>query len=83
MLTGEAVRTLQRIPPRIVEPLLAFIFSGLAENPTTRGKPLVGDFEGYWTARRGDFRVIYRIDDTERMITVHRVAGRADAYRPR
>lgn len=82
-LTGEAIRSLRRVPPRVAEPLVAFVFGALAERPRTRGKPLRGEFGGEWSARRGDYRVLYSMDDTTRTLVVHRIAGRADAYRPR
>jgi mRNA-degrading endonuclease RelE of RelBE toxin-antitoxin system len=32
--------------------------------------------------RRGDFRVIYEIDEDAKVVLVHRVAHRRTAYRP-
>jgi len=61
---------------------VAFIFGGLADNPKRRGKRLRGDLRGLWSARRGDFRVIYRLDRETHTLHVRQVAGRADAYRP-
>jgi mRNA-degrading endonuclease RelE of RelBE toxin-antitoxin system len=83
LLTGEALRSLAKLPARIAEPLVVFAFSGLAAAPRRRGKPLAAEFSGFWSARRGDFRVIYSIDDARREVTVHRIAGRSDAYRSR
>jgi mRNA interferase RelE/StbE len=82
-LSAAAVRSLRAIPPRIAEPLVAFAFVALAENPRRRGKPLGADFTGLWSARRGDYRVIYEIDDEVRVVDVVRVAHRSEAYRPR
>ena len=62
---------------------MAFIFGGLAEAPARRGMPLRGEPTGMWSARRGDFRVIYRIDDEARTVHIRLVAGRADAFRAR
>lgn len=33
-------------------------------------------------ARRGDYRVILRLDDPARVVILHRVAHRAHVYRP-
>lgn len=77
-----AQRSLARIAPRYREALVTFIFGGLAANPRRRGEPLGGDLEGLWSARRGDFRVLYRLDEGTRTMHVRQVAGRADAYRP-
>jgi mRNA-degrading endonuclease RelE of RelBE toxin-antitoxin system len=55
----------------------------IASNPRRLGKPLRFELEEYLSARRGPYRIIYRIDDATRSITVIAVAHRADAYRPR
>jgi mRNA interferase RelE/StbE len=39
--------------------------------------------EGLHSARRGDYRVIYRIDTSQRQITVVAIEHRSDVYRPR
>lgn len=55
----------------------------LAEAPRRVGKPLLGDLAGLFSARRGDYRVIYEIDEENLVVTVHRIQHRRDAYRPR
>ena len=37
---------------------------------------------GYWSARRGAYRVIYAIDDDAQLVRVVRIQHRADVYRP-
>ena len=63
--------------------LVAFIFGSLRANPRRRGKPLKRDLAGYWSARRGDSRVIYRLDEDTKTLHVYLVAHRAHAYRQR
>ena len=41
------------------------------------------ELDGYYSARRGAYRVIYRIDETARIVHVVRVDHRADVYRTR
>jgi mRNA interferase RelE/StbE len=53
----------------------------LLDNPQRLGKPLVGELRGYHSARRGAYRVVYRIDDTARVVHVVRIDHRADIYR--
>jgi mRNA-degrading endonuclease RelE of RelBE toxin-antitoxin system len=77
-----AVRGLARVQPRVVIALIEFIYGGLADDPHRRGKPLRGDLDGLWSARRGDYRVLYRLDEDTHTVYVRRIAGRADAYRP-
>lgn len=57
-----------------------FIVGPLLDNPHRVGKRLRPPLEDRHTARRGTYRVIYRIDDGERSVTVVDVAHRRDAY---
>jgi mRNA interferase RelE/StbE len=83
VLTGAALRSLRAVPPRIAEPLVAFIFGGLAADPRRRGKPLQRELEGRWAARRGEFRIVYRLDEDAKTMYVLKIAHRSDVYRPR
>ncbi|CAN5644855.1 hypothetical protein BH24ACT4_BH24ACT4_10800 [soil metagenome] len=60
-----------------------FAYGGLADSPQRVGRALRFDLEGTHSARRGDFRVIYEIDDDRRVVTVLAIAHRSDVYRPR
>ena len=80
-LTASALRSLETVPARVAEPLLSFIFGGLAAAPRRRGKPLRGQLDGWWAARRGEYRVVYRIDDPTMTMYVLRIAHRGQAYR--
>jgi len=44
-------------------------------------KPLVGDLEGYRSARRGEYRVVFELREEARTLAVVRIAHRRDAYR--
>jgi mRNA interferase RelE/StbE len=55
----------------------------IAEHPRRTGKPLVGGLTGLFSARRGDYRVIYESDDDLAVVIVHRVQHRRVVYRPR
>ncbi|MFT4165637.1 MAG: type II toxin-antitoxin system RelE/ParE family toxin [Microlunatus sp.] len=79
-LTASAIRDLDRVPARVLPAILEFIYGPLAGNPQKLGKPLRADFEGQWSARRSDYRVLYQIDDDERLVVVTRVAHRGQAY---
>ena len=47
------------------------------------GKALVGELAGLFSARRGDYRIIYAIEDGSNIVMVHRVQHRGSVYRPR
>lgn len=57
-----------------------FIDGPLAARPRVVGIPLRAPFEGLWRARRGEYRVRYRIDDVHRQVIVLDVDHRRDAY---
>jgi mRNA interferase RelE/StbE len=53
----------------------------IAVNPYRAGKPLDEPFDGYHSARRGTYRIIYRIDEAKRVVEIHSIRHRRDAYR--
>jgi mRNA interferase RelE/StbE len=59
-----------------------FIVGPLLDNPQRVGKRLEPPLADRHSARRGTYRVIYRIDEPRRTVTVVAIAPRADAYRP-
>ena len=59
------------------------MLGALADNPHRVGKPLVGQLAGLWSARRGDYRIVYEIEDEAHIVLVHRVQHRRHADRPR
>lgn len=60
-----------------------FITGPLLENPHRVGKWLRPPLDDRVSARRGTYRVIYRIHEPHRRVTVVGVFSRADAYRAR
>jgi mRNA interferase RelE/StbE len=82
-LTPEARRHLNRLPEKVRDAAIALMLGAMSENPHRVGKPLVGELEGLRSARRGDFRVVYEIDEGNMTVVVLRVQHRRDAYRPR
>lgn len=79
--TATARRDLDKLPPRILAAVIEFAFGDLARHPRRVGKPLGGELAGQHSARRGPYRLLYRIDDAAKTIWVHRVEHRADVYR--
>lgn len=82
-LTGPGRRALWSIPPRIVPAIVEFAFGDLAREPRRVGKPLERDLAGLFGARRGPYRLLYRIDEEARIVYVVHIDHRADVYRPR
>jgi mRNA-degrading endonuclease RelE of RelBE toxin-antitoxin system len=82
-ITPEGLRHLDKLPDKIRAAAVEAITSTIAANPKRAGKALLGELQGLYSARRGDYRVIYEIDETARALVVHRVQHRRDVYRPR
>lgn len=82
-LTGPARRALRNIPPRIVRAIIEFAFGDLVREPRRVGKPLERELAGLFAARRGTYRLLYRIDDEAHRVYVVDIDHRADIYRPR
>jgi len=51
-----------------------------AVNPYRAGKPLDEPFDGFYSARRGTYRIVYRIDEAKRLVEIYSVRHRRDAY---
>ncbi len=78
-----ARRAIEReLPEKIAAAVVEFIYGALADNPHRVGKPLRGSLAGMWSARRGEYRVVYTIDDQVVTIVVLTITHRRDAYRP-
>lgn len=68
------------LPPSAAFAAWEFISGPLLRRPRAVGAPLRTGFEGLWRARRGEYRVRYRIDEDRRRVVVLDVDHRRDAY---
>ena len=83
-LSGAARRALeQELPLPVALAVWEFCSGPLREDPSRVGKPLGRELAGYFSARRGAYRVIYRLVDEDAVIHVVRIEHRADVYRRR
>lgn len=82
-LASSAIRDLDRIAPRIVPAIIEFIYGPLSDNPRRLGKALRNELEGLHGARRGDYRVLYEIDDEHQAVLVTRIERRGRVYKTR
>ena len=82
VVTRSAARQLaERLPEAVAAACVEFLFGALAINPRRVGAALRTPFAGQWRARRGEYRVRYRIDDQEQVVYVLDIDHRRDAYR--
>lgn len=83
VLTPPAVRAVQsRLPESVAAAVIEFVTGALVDNPRRVGKPLRGDLAGIHSARRGTYRVLYRINDDKHEVVVLRIDHRSEVYRP-
>lgn len=71
----------EQLPESVAFAAYEFIVGPLLDNPHRVGKRLRAPLNDRHSARRGTYRVLYRIDDEFRRVTVVGVFSRADAYR--
>ena len=71
----------ERLPEAVATAAYEFITGPLLREPYRVGKRLMPPLDDRFSARRGTYRVIYRIDDRARVVTVVDVGHRRDVYR--
>jgi mRNA interferase RelE/StbE len=71
----------EAVPEAVAAAAYEFITGPLLADPHRIGKRLLPPMNDRFGTRRGTYRVIYRIDDKDRVVTVVDVAHRRDAYR--
>lgn len=69
------------LPEAVAAAAYEFITGPLLEQPYRVGKRLLPPLEDRLSARRGTYRVIYRVDDASRVVTVVDIGHRRDIYR--
>jgi mRNA interferase RelE/StbE len=75
-----ARRSLRQLDPS-AQKAIAQVIDGLATDPRPAGfLPLTGH-RPYLRVRSGDYRVIYTVDDSARVVTIAAVGHRREIYR--
>ncbi|WP_295648681.1 type II toxin-antitoxin system RelE/ParE family toxin [uncultured Dietzia sp.] len=80
-VASPARRALSRLPGRVVHAIIEFISGPLAANPLRLSKPLRDELEGLRSARRGDYRVLLRVDEEQHTVVIIDIDHRAHVYR--
>jgi len=84
VVTSPAARALSdQLPEAVAAAVIEFLATALVREPRRVGKPLRGDLAGIWSARRGTYRILYRVREDPREVVVLRIEHRRDVYRPR
>jgi mRNA interferase RelE/StbE len=69
------------LPEAVAAAAFEFITGPLLSQPHRVGKRLLPPLEDRFSVRRGTYRVIYRVDDDARVVTVVDIGLRRDIYR--
>lgn len=80
--TGPAQRDMARLPARIAGVVITYVDARLALDPHRLSKPLQGTLEGLRSARSGDYRVLFRIEESTTTMFIRAVDHRSHVYRP-
>ena len=71
----------ENLPLAVAAAAMETINGPLASRPHRVEKPLDEPFDGYYSARRGTYRIIYRINEDKRVVEISSIRHRRDAYR--
>jgi mRNA-degrading endonuclease RelE of RelBE toxin-antitoxin system len=84
IVTPPAARAIsEQLPEPVAAAVIEFLTASLIREPRRVGKQLRRELAGIWSARRGSYRVLYRIRENPREVIVLRIEHRSDVYRPR
>ncbi|MFT7394414.1 MAG: mRNA interferase RelE/StbE [Candidatus Azotimanducaceae bacterium] len=73
----------EHLPEAVRVAVINFITGALIENANRVGPGLRNELAGIHSARRGTYRVLFRINDESGEVTVLQIDHRGDVYRPR
>lgn len=81
VLTPPAIRAIRTaLPKPVAAAVIEFMTGPLIDHPRRVGRMLRRELQGVWSARRGTYRVLYRINDHTNEVIVVRIDHRRDVY---
>ncbi|MDP3703967.1 MAG: type II toxin-antitoxin system RelE/ParE family toxin [Candidatus Omnitrophota bacterium] len=84
LLSPHAARDYKKLDPAI-RPAIQTAIGSLQHHPLTgpKIKPLKGRLREYYRYRVGDYRIVYAVSLTERVVSIDYIQHRKDIYRER
>jgi len=79
-LENSAEKDLRKLPAASFKTIIIKIKT-LADNPHPSGSIKIKDSDKFWRIRIGNYRVIYEINDSSKIIKIYKIRHRKDAYR--
>jgi mRNA interferase RelE/StbE len=80
--TAAARRALTRLSEKVAASPIEYIYGPLTQHPRRVGRPLRFELEGKYSTHRGDYAVIYQLDEGRDAVVILALGHRADVYRP-
>jgi len=74
-----AQKELEALPDNVLSRIVTKLET-LAETPRPPGCKKLKGYKDHWRLRVGDWRVVYIIDDAEKIVSVTRIAHRREVY---
>ena len=78
-LRRKSQRALDRLPKDDFNAILGIV-KDLANTPRPKGVEKIKS-AGLWRIRHGDYRIVYSIDDGQKIVTILRIGHRREIYR--
>ncbi len=80
IITKHALKEIINLPAKTSKQV-SLVIDDLANNPRPHGsKKLKGEKEYLWRVRVGDYRIIYQIAETIKVVEIRKVGHRKDIY---
>ena len=79
-LKASADKSLDKLPKSIQSRVIKKAIS-LADNPRPPGAVKLAGASGLWRIRVGEYRMVYLIDDRQKIVDIRIVAHRREVYR--
>jgi mRNA-degrading endonuclease RelE of RelBE toxin-antitoxin system len=84
IVTPPAARAIaEQLSEPVATAVIEFLTTALIREPRRVGKPLRRELTGIWSARRGTYRILYRVREDAREVIVLRIEHRGEVYRHR
>lgn len=81
VLAKKAEKKFEKLDSQIQKRIKKFILElQTLKNPRSKGYALVGNLEGFWRYRVGDYRIVCEILDSELVIYAIDIAHRREVY---
>jgi len=68
------------LPKRVAKVIKKAIEHRLTQDPIGLGKPLRYSFVGHRRLRVGDYRIVYRVAESKKLVTIVMIMHRKDIY---